>query len=670
MVTDTAFNPEKLEQPSVLIIQEMEEMRLDLNSRLFAVLLVVVVLSPTCVAALAPLDTAYCGDAVCAPYATIKSVGSVNPYVLKGVPFEISVEADVIASEYATYGFYITYAAAGKYDSWPITGGYMSSILYGSGWFAQTGPGYGSMYYCPTSKKVSITLNELGRVPLHLVFFHMSNIDWNKDGGWHQYVYGSTLGKPVPLGNTLATRDFEVNVLASLPSVSISDVQYVKPPDSITEGETTPVVVKVSYNLPEAMTLQFDINDLATGGTVGSWDSTQKLSGTGVFTSSPIKITSFAPSSMDASRAGDWNLRVQVSAESTLGLAAKDTEDFTIKVVAKASATPPDVDIAKVEYVKSPETITLGEPTPVIVTAEYRNLQPSSKLLLWFKDVDTGQGITGAVASTILPASGTYVFPRAQLTASKTGDWHLQAVVEVNAVGESTATSSFTIKVVAPTASAQAQITDVDYVASPETVLVGESTPVVVTVKYQNLVPGTKLTLNIIDQAYTFYSRISDQIVGSTTSTALTGSGTYTFQPVSIKPVRAGDWSLQAEVRLGDHMLISNGFTIKVVSATSTSAPKVKIVDVKYAEPPEKVKVGRPTSVQVAIQYYDLAPGTRLTLEITEEGRSLATSSSPPLTGSGTYVFDVDIMPKRTGEWRLVAEVSGERATLTILVVS
>ena len=634
-----------------------------MNSRLFAVLLVIVVMSPMCAAALVPLDTAYCGDAVCAPHATIKSVGSVNPYVLKGVPFEISVEAEVTASEYATYGFYIQYAAAGKYASWPITGGYSSSILYGSGWFAQTGAGYGSMYYCPTSKKVTVTLDELGRVPLHLVVFHMSSIDWNEDGGWHESVYGSTLGKPLPLGNTLATRDFEANVVSSLPDVKISDVQYVKPPDSITEGETTPVVVKVSYNLPEAMTLQFDINDLATGGTVGSWDSTQKLSGEGVFTSSPIKITSFAPGPMDASRAGDWNLRVQASAESTLGLAAKDTEDITIKVVAKTSATPPDVDITKVEYVKSPDTITLGEPTPVTVTAAYRNLQPSSKLLLWFKDVDTGQGITGAVASTILPASGTYVFPRAQLTASKTGDWHLQAVVEVNAVGESTATSSFTIKVVAPTASAQAQITDVDYVTAPDTILVGESSPVVVVVKYQNLVPGTKLTLNIIDQA-------TNQKVATATSIVLSGSGTYTFPPTAVKPANAADWRLKAEVRLGENTLASNDFTIKVVSTTSASAPKVKIVDVKYAEPPEKVKVGRPTSVQVAIQYVDLAPGTRLTLEITEEGKKVAVSSSPSLQGSGTYVFDVDIMPKKTGEWHLLAEVSGERATLTILVVS
>jgi len=519
-----------------------------LNSRLFAVLLVVVVLSLPCVAEVGTIFDPNSLGPVIVTHADLNSVGSVDPYVEVGVPFEIAVDGCVSCPPTpGHYGFYIEHTAG--YVPWPpgLIPGDKSTMLYGSGWGKDTEDKYpdtlSDCKYHPLGN-VTVTLYEIGRVGLRLVV-----VSGNKD--YYQ-------GKSVPIGNILTRRDFEVTVVKSLPDVKISNVQYVKPPDSIAEGETTPVLVKVKYNLPEDMTLQFDIKDRATSSTVGSWDSTQKLSGEGVFTSSPIKITSFAPGPMDASRAGDWNLRVKVSADSRLGVAAKDTEDITIKVVAK-TPPPPDVNITKVEYVKPPDTIALGEPTPVIVTAKYRNLQPSSKLLLRFKDRDTGQEITEAVASEILPASGTYVFRPGKLTASKIGDWHLQAVVDVNAVGESTATSSFTIKVVGPQASAQAQITGVQYVMPPDTILVGESTPVVVDVKYQDLVPGTKLKLYIIDQA-------TNQRVASKNSIVLSGSGTYTFPPIAVEPVNAGNWRLKAEVCLGENTLASSDdFIIKVV---------------------------------------------------------------------------------------------------------
>jgi hypothetical protein len=517
-----------------------------LNSCLFAVLLVVAVLSPTCDAQNINMFPFYVNvdNPVSVPYAKINSVGSVDPYVEIGVPFEIAFDG-CVGVGFDHYGFYIGHT--GGEVPWPpgLIPGDKSTILYGSACENDVEANYhGPRNGCQNfSAKVTVTLYEIGRVGLRLVAVH----------GTKDYYQG----QPVPLKNSLTWRDFEVTVVKNLPDVKISDVQYVKPPDSIAEGETTPVVVKVKYDLPEDMTLQFDIKDLATGSTVGSWDSTQKLIEKGVFTSSPINITSFAPGPMDASRAGDWNLRIKVSADSRLGVVAKDTKDITIKVVAKSSA-PPDVNITKVEHVEPPDTITLGEPTPVIVTAKYRNLQSSSKLLLRFKDRDTGQGITETVASETLKSSGTYVFRPVQLKASKIGDWHLQAVVDVNAVGESTATSSLTIKVVAPQASAQTQITSVQYVNPPDTILVGESTPVVVGVKYQNLVPGTKLSLYIIDQT-------TNQRVASTTSIVLSGSGTYTFPPTAVKPVNAANWRLKAEVRLGENTLASDEFTIKVV---------------------------------------------------------------------------------------------------------
>jgi len=511
---------------------------LELNSRLIVVLIAALALSPICGAS----------EPVSVPHAKIDSVGSADPYVVIGVPFAINVDGEVCADKFSHYGYYIEHTAG--YVAWPpgIIPGDKSTILYGSGWGRDTDGWTGGCCLCfVPGKSVNITLYELGHVGLRLVVVH-ADLET-----WHKNKMNYTLGQTAPLGNILAYRDFEVNVVKSLPDVKISDVQYVRDPESIARGETTPVVVKVKYDLPEDMTMHFDIEDLDTGSVVGSWDSTHRLSGKGVFTSSPIEIT------YPVNRAGDWNLRVQASAESTLspGLGAKDSKDIIIPVAPETLPTC-NVNITKVERVKSLDTIALGEKTPVTVTAEYRDLLPRSRLLLTFKDVDTGQEITSPLESEALPASGTYVFRPVNLKATKAGDWHLQAVVEVNANCESKATKSFTIKVVEPQGSAQAQITDAQYVMPDDTISVGEQTPVVFDVNYQNLVPGSKLKMYIIDKA-------TNQNLASKNSIVLSGSGTYTFPPMAIQPLSHGDWHLRAEVRLEGNALDWLEFTIKVV---------------------------------------------------------------------------------------------------------
>jgi hypothetical protein len=529
-----------------------------LNSRLIVVLLAAIVLSTTYAAA-APVKV---------PYAEIDSVGSKDPYVVIGEPFEINVVGCVAAFSNSYYGFYIDHTAG--YVAWPpgLIPGDKSTILYGSIWkresvhcISNTGETercdcneglltnaevFSDAWHSkhPPPARVNVTLYELGHVGLRLVV-----VAGTLEGTWQKIEQG----QPVSLLTALTYRDFEVNVVKSLPDVKISDVQYVTPTDSIARGETTPVVVKVKYDFPEDMTLHFEIKDQDTGSVVGSWDAPHKLSGEGVFTSSPIEITH------PVNRAGDWNLRVKASAESVLspGLTAKDSKDITIQV---ASETLPacSVNITKVEHVRSQDTIALGEKTPVTVTAEYRDLLPRSRLLLTFKDVDTGEEITSPLESEALPATGTFVFSPVNLKATKAGDWHLQAVVKVNANCESVATKRFTIKVVEPQDSAQAQITNAQYVPPSETISVAESTPVVFDVNYQNLVPGSKLKMYIIDKA-------TNQNLASKNSIVLSGSGTYTFPPMAIQPLSHGDWHLRAEVRLEGNTLGWLEFTIKVV---------------------------------------------------------------------------------------------------------
>jgi hypothetical protein len=481
-----------------------------LNSHLIVVLLAAIVLSTTYAAA----------TSISAPLSKIYSVGSVDPYVEVGVPFEIAFDGCVAVPVPQKYEYYIEHTAG--YVPWP-GGQKPSKILYNSSGTIDTGEPpshYDPCHY--VSGKVTVTLYEIGHVGLCL---HL--------GGDNQ--------------------DFDVNVLKSLPDVKISDVQYVKAPDSIARDETTPVVMKVKYDLPEDMALHFEIKDQDTGSVVGSWDAPHKLSGEGVFTSSPIDITH------PVSRAGDWNLRVKVSAESALspGLTAKDSKDIIILVESETLPTC-NVSITKVDHVKSPDTVAVGEKTPVTVTAEYHDLLPRSRLLLTFKDVDTGEEITSPLESEALPASGTYVFPPVNLKATNAGDWHLQAVVKVNANCISVATKRFTITVVEPEGIAKAQIADAQYVEPPDTIAVGEETPVVFDVNYQNLVPGSKLKMYIIDKA-------TNQNLATKSSIVLSGSGTYTFPPMAIKPDNRGDWKLRAEVRLEGNTLNWMEFTIKVV---------------------------------------------------------------------------------------------------------
>jgi hypothetical protein len=528
-----------------------------LNSRLIVVILAAIVLS-SMYAAAAPVEV---------PYAEIDSVGSADPYVVIGEPFEIDVTGCVAAFSPSYYGFYIDHTAG--YVAWPpgLIPGDKSTILYGSIWKRESVHCYtstGETERCdcseglltnaetfsdawhskhPPPASVNVTLYELGHVGLRLVVVHAGLETWNK----------IDQGQPVSLLNALTHRDFEVNVVKSLPDVKISNVQYVKAPDSIARGETTPVVVKVKYDFLEDMTLHFEIKDQDTGSVVGSWDAPHKLSGEGVFTSSPIEITH------PVNRAGDWNLRVKASAESALspGLTAKDSKDITILVASETLPTC-NVSVTKVDHVKSPDTVAVGEKTPVTVTAEYRDLLPRSRLLLTFKDVDTGEEITSPLESEALPATGTYVFPPVNLKATKAGDWHLQAVVKVNANCDSVATRRFTIKVVEPQGIAKAQITSAQYVKPPDTIAVGEQTPVVFDVNYQNLVPGSKLKMYIIDKA-------TNQNLASKNSIVLSGSGTYTFPPMAIQPLSHGNWHLRAEVRLEGNTLDWLEFTIKVV---------------------------------------------------------------------------------------------------------
>ena len=218
-------------------------------------------------------------------------------------------------------------------------------------------------------------------------------------------------------------------------------------------------------------------------------------------------------------------------------IVAEATKDISMTVVAVEAA---QVTVSTIEYVKSPDTIAVGEPTPVTVTAQYSDLISGSQLILWIEDLDKSVACEGGTLSSIvLSGSGTYTFPQLRIRPSTAGDWHLDAVVELN--GDTVATKQFTMEVVSAGGALAARVNITKFLYVRDTIAVGETTPITVSIHFQSLPENTKLKADINDEdAHTK--------VGSGTSTPLSGSGEYTFPNIVINPSRAGDWHLTVGV--------------------------------------------------------------------------------------------------------------------------
>jgi len=347
---------------------------------------------------------------------------------------------------------------------------------------------------------------------------------------------------------TLNHQDIQIEGVKPF-SLQIQDVQYVKPPDTIAVGETTPVVVKIKYGDPfsisEPMSFVLAIYDLDTGSSVGAViRPSQKFSGAGTYTFAPLNIIV-----RSTQTAGDWELRVEVSAELGEEVFAEAKKAITIKV---ESAQVQEVQITRI--VTPPGTLAIGESAPVTVSVQCSGLPSGTKLMLWFKDQDTGTQLTGSATSSLLSGSSTYTFKPLNVKPTRSGDWHLQALVDLN--GDTVATKAFTIKVVGAGAPLEAEIRITSVKQPPGTLRVGESAPITVKISYENLAPGTKLTVIVHDND-------AHKDLGSVTSIALSGTGTYTFPNITIRPTREGSWHLG--VMISGHSETRTNITIKVV---------------------------------------------------------------------------------------------------------
>jgi hypothetical protein len=474
-------------------------------------------------------------------------------------------------------------------------------------------------------------------------------------GSYNQYSLtnperGSIGGAPY-----IGEKTFPINV-AGESNLKITDLNYVKPPDSIQTGEETSIEVKVAYSdLFMPVELFADIYDAGTGSHLGG-KSKKGVTGEGTYTFRPISIT--------PQYAGDWKLRIEVTAETEdERIIAEDEDNIIINVAGKVQ----QVDVTKIEYVKPPDTIAVGEPTRAVVTVKYSDLAPGAFLQLYFRDVDRDEGITLYTPSGSLEGSGRYTFPAVEITPYHAGDWHLQAVLDLQVSPENyvekIATEKFTIKVVESQGAVQAEITNIQYTKPPSTTSVGKQTDVTVKIRYENVPPNAKLEVRIYES-----NNLEHSLDGTLSNPLEEQSGTYTFSPLEITPSKAGDWSLIVKVAYSGRELAREEITIKVVA--SETATQLQISKVDYVKPPDTIAIGESMPATVAVKYDNLASGTKLSVRIIDEStsREIGSQESTTLSGSGKYTFPAIIIePTRPGDWRLSVGVSNMRTRLQAL---
>jgi hypothetical protein len=225
------------------------------------------------------------------------------------------------------------------------------------------------------------------------------------------------------------------------------------------------------------------------------------------------------------------------------------------------------ISISSLQYPGSPETLTIGERVPIVVTLKYSGMTNSTySLHLAYADFPPRFQSGGEKA---LSGAGTYTFPPAEIMVPASysipggwpkyvNEWHLKA--EIWKGDKLLGGKSFTLLVENPEFKPSVEITSIDYVIPPDTIAINESTSIKVHMKYSNLDPNTKIKAELKD---------STGLLKSNLSKALHGNGTLN-NGFNIAPKRAGDWVIEAKISTGSgssSLSDKKSFQINVVQA-------------------------------------------------------------------------------------------------------
>ena len=216
---------------------------------------------------------------------------------------------------------------------------------------------------------------------------------------------------------------------------------------------------------------------------------------------------------------------------------------FSLFFIAVLPAEGGTVSITSLQYPASPETLSVGERVPIVVSINYANMELSTlSLHLAYADYPPRFQSGGEVT---VSGSGTYLFPPAEIMVPASysipsgwpeyiNEWHLKA--EIWKGDKLRASKAFTLLVENPENKPDVEIGNIEYVIPPDTIAVGEESLVKVHTVYSNLAAGTKVEATLRDQS---------GLLDSGLSRALSGSGEVTFS-MTIKPKKAGAWVVEA----------------------------------------------------------------------------------------------------------------------------
>jgi len=241
---------------------------------------------------------------------------------------------------------------------------------------------------------------------------------------------------------------------------------------------------------------------------------------------------------------------------------------FSLVFIAVVPAEGGTVSINSLQYPASPETLSVGERVPIVVSINYANLGQST-LSLHLAYADFPPRFQSGGEATV-SGSGTYLFPPAEIMVPASysipsgwpkyiNEWHLKA--EIWKEDQLVAGRAFTLLVENPENKPTVDIDSIDYVTPPDTIAIGEESLVKVHTKFSNLDAGTKIEATLRDQS---------GILDSGLSKSLSGNGKLSFGGLTIKPTKAGAWVVEAAVQTVSGSLLvgdKKTFQINVVSA-------------------------------------------------------------------------------------------------------
>ena len=158
---------------------------------------------------------------------------------------------------------------------------------------------------------------------------------------------------------------------------------------------------------------------------------------------------------------------------------------FSLIFIAVMPVQGGTVSISKLEYPGSPETLSMDEKVPIVVTITYANMEESTLVLSFQYADDQNRGMPN-VAEVRVSGSGSYVFPPIEITVPGSGsgmwpkyinEWNLNAEIWKRAtVMKLRDSKAFTLLVENPENEPEVEIGNIEFVAPPDTIALGEET--------------------------------------------------------------------------------------------------------------------------------------------------------------------------------------------------